>query len=474
MSESIKGNIVFNVTRTFLSVLYPMLTFMYVTRVLSVDGLGQVHFVKNLTAYFCLAASLGISYYGVREGAKLKDKDEFSKLFWEILSINIVATTLSTICFITTAFITPSLADYKSLMLLNIMSVVLNGLSCEWVLTSKEKYKTLALSSMFIQAICLIGMFIIIREEDDVIPYALVLIISSYAIAFFNWINIARFKLVNRVKIKELNLCRHLKPVFLMFAMLISIDIFTMLDTTMIGFIKGDYSVGIYSAAIKMPRLINSVIASVGAVLVPRLSYYYEFDRINFMKYVNYAMEFVFFATIPCAVFLFFMADDITLLICGSKYVDSIQTVRLLSPITLIIPISVLFNNQVFIPMRLERYVFQSVTVGALVNIIANSFLIPFYGHNGAAIASVLAEFVVMSICLLHVKKELKIDSILAKYSKKLLKSIPLIVVLVISRLLIEGGVVRLIISMACFGVMLLILNRQEMLLFIKNKKSKV
>ena len=185
MSESIKGNIVFNVTRTFLSVLYPMLTFMYVTRVLSVDGLGQVHFVKNLTAYFCLAASLGISYYGVREGAKLKDKDEFSKLFWEILSINIVATTLSTICFITTAFITPSLADYKSLMLLNIMSVVLNGLSCEWVLTSKEKYKTLALSSMFIQAICLIGMFIIIREEDDVISYALVLIISSYAIAFF-------------------------------------------------------------------------------------------------------------------------------------------------------------------------------------------------------------------------------------------------------------------------------------------------
>lgn len=471
MSESIKGNIVFNVTRSFLSVLYPMLTFMYVTRVLSVDGLGQVHFVKNLTAYFCLAASLGISYYGVREGAKLTDKGEFSKLFWEILTINIISTTVSTICFLIIAFITPSLADYKSLMLLNIMSVVLNGLSCEWVLTSKEKYKILSLSSMFIQALCLIGMFIIIRKENDVIPYALVLIISSYAIAILNWINIARYKLVNKVIIRELNFVRHLKPIFLMFAMLVSIDIFTMLDTTMIGFLKGDYSVGIYSAAIKMPRLINSVIASVGAVLVPRLSYYYEYDRKNFMKYVNFAMEFVFFATIPCAIYLFIMADDITLLICGSKYTDAIQTVRLLSPITLIIPISVLFNNQVFIPMRLEKFVFQSVIVGALVNIIANSFLIPFYGYNGAAIASVIAEFVVMSICLWHVKKELKIDGTLAKYSRKLLKSLPLIAILVFCRLFIEGGIIRLIISMACYGMMLLLLNRQEVLLFIMNKK---
>ena len=258
----------------------------------------------------------------------------------------------------------------------------------------------------------------------------------------------------------------------MMFAMLVSIDLYTMLDTTMIGFIKGDYSVGIYSSAIKVPRLVNSLIATVGTVLVPRLSYYYEVDRAQFMKYIHYAMRFVFMVSIPAAMLLFTMSDDIILLICGSKFIDASVTLRILSPLTLIIPISVLFNNQVFIPMRLEKFVLQSVVLGAIINVIANLILIPKYGHNGAAAASVMAEIAVMSVCLFHVKQELSIQ-ILKKYVKQFILSVPIFVLSMLSVWLFDNMWLRLLCCLMLCAPVFLYTNKDTIGEMLLNKRRR-
>lgn len=450
----IRENIVFNVCKTMMSVLYPILSFTYVARVISVEGLGAVSFAKNFVSYFCLLASLGIGYYGTREGARLvNDKKKFSKLFWEILCINLISTTLSVIAFMIAAFCVPTLENYRLLLLINAISIILGGLSNEWVLGAVEKYKFISLRTMLTQVLCVIAMFLLIREEADYITYAILLVVAGYGPFIFNWIYVIKKQLVEKVDWKILELKKHLKPIFILFAMLISIDLYTLLDTTMLGIIQGDRAVGIYSAAIKVPRLVNSMIASVGAVLVPRLSYYYENERDKFNKLIDLAMTYIFMITIPCAIGEFGMAEEIILLICGNKYIDSVITSRILSVITMIIPISVLFNNQIFIPMRKEIYVLKSTCAGAVVNIILNSLLIPRMAENGAAIGTVCAEFTVMCICVYHVKKELKIKGMGIKYLNRLAVALLIIPIILLTKIFIDNSILRLVIAILMSGI---------------------
>lgn len=471
-NKQVAENIIYNIFRTAITIIYPVITFSYITRIISVESIGKVNYAKNLVTYFCLAASLGINYYGTREGARVlkQDKTKFSVLFWEIIIINICTTTVSFGFWIFTMVWNPNLMDYRFLLVINSASIILGGLSCEWVLCSVEKYKFIAIRTLLIQLCCLTGIFVCIRTEEDYFKYAIFLVVSGYGSSVFNWIFIKKNKLVEKIEWKKIRIKRHLKPILILFTMLITIDLYTLMDTTMLGALKGDWSVGIYSAAIKVPRLVNSMIAAVGTVLVPRLSYYYEIDQDKFNKIVEKAMQFVFMITIPCAIGVFGMAEEIILLLCGERYKLAVITLRILTPLILIIPISVLFNNQIFIPMKKEIYVLQSTCAGAFVNLVSNLILIPRFSENGAAIGSVLAEFVVMLVCLWHVKKKLKVDYMSKKYIKCVLIGSSIIPIIIIAKILISFFVLRLLFCIIACSIIFLFLSRTAVKQLINEK----
>ena len=85
-----------NSLQTLLNLIFPLITFPYVSRVLSVSGMGKYNFANSIISYFVLIAGLGISRYAVREGAKIReDKLQFSKFASRIFSINLCSTLIS-------------------------------------------------------------------------------------------------------------------------------------------------------------------------------------------------------------------------------------------------------------------------------------------------------------------------------------------------------------------------------------------
>ena len=87
--KSLKRNYILNLIRTFCSLSFPLITFAYASKTLSVDGIGKVDFSKSVVSYFVLFASLGISTYGIREGAKIRnDRKKFSCLVKEIFTMD--------------------------------------------------------------------------------------------------------------------------------------------------------------------------------------------------------------------------------------------------------------------------------------------------------------------------------------------------------------------------------------------------
>lgn len=457
-TRKIKQNIVFNIIRTLFSVAYPVITFTYAARILNVDDMGSVAFIRNFVAYFSLLASLGVSYYGIRESARIaENKYKFSKFFWEINLINSFTTAISGVLLFAVIFTVSRLEEYRILLLINSANLILCGFSNEWVLGAKEEYKYMSIRSILIQLFCVIAIFAFIHTKEDYIKYSAILMVSTNGANIFNWIYISRRKIIGKIPIRELDIKKHLKPIFVLFAMLVSIDLYTMLDTTMLGFIKGDYAVGIYNASIKIPRLVNSVIGSVGAVLVPRLSYYYDKDIRKFKELVNKAWEFIIFITVPAFLGIIMMSNEIVMVFAGGQYTDAFVTTKILAPIVLIIPISVLFNNQVFIPMRKEIFVLKSTCVGAAVNLVLNAVFIPKFAENGASIATVAAELSVMLVCAYHVKKELDPQNVAGKYLRAIATSLCILFISMGFRQWVANVYIRLfstvLASALCYGV---------------------
>lgn len=98
--KSISKNFVFNFIKTGMSMLFPIITFTYASRILSVEGIGKINFTKSIVTYFVLLAQLGMYNYGTREAAKIRNnKDKLSKFTQEMMLINGVATVVSYILF---------------------------------------------------------------------------------------------------------------------------------------------------------------------------------------------------------------------------------------------------------------------------------------------------------------------------------------------------------------------------------------
>ena len=70
---SIKKNFIMNVILTASSLIFPLITFPYVSRILLPEGTGRVAFVLSIISYFSMVASLGIPTYGIRACAQVRD-----------------------------------------------------------------------------------------------------------------------------------------------------------------------------------------------------------------------------------------------------------------------------------------------------------------------------------------------------------------------------------------------------------------
>ena len=111
--KSLVVNAFLNGLRSVLNILFPLITFPYVTRVLSVNGIGIYNFSNTYVGYFVLIAGLGISTYAVREGAKYRDDiKKISNFSSQIFSINIYSTIIAYLLLLLSLIVFKNLNNY--------------------------------------------------------------------------------------------------------------------------------------------------------------------------------------------------------------------------------------------------------------------------------------------------------------------------------------------------------------------------
>lgn len=394
-----------------LNILFPLITSVYVARVLLPSGTGRVAYAQNVVTYFTLLASLGLPTYGTREIARnLSSEEKYNETFFELISINTISTTICAIAYYTLCFTIPSFRNDLQLYLVAGLAIVLNYFNIDWLYQGREEYKYIAIRGFLIKALSVVLLFLVVKEQSDYVAYAGIYCLILGGNNLVNCIGLKRR--VHFAK-RKLNLRTHLKPIIILFATTVAIELYTMLDTTMLGIMCSDQVVGYYSYAMKTTKIIITVLTAATTVLLPRLSSTYHVSRDRYKSLANKGIAFLFSISIPISVYMYFNAYDIVVFLYGNHYENAVETLKILALLIPFISFSTYLGAQILCSANCEKDMLIAVSIGAITNILMNAVLIPRFYQNGAAIASVASEFIVMLCDAYFVKQiiELRIPA---------------------------------------------------------------
>ena len=402
--KSIKFNLIMNMLLTTSAFVFPLITFPYISRVLQPEGNGKIAFANSIITYFSMFALLGIPTYGIRACAQVRDdKKQLSKTVQEIWIINAVTTLIAYLIFLVALFCVPRLKEERILMLVCSMSLFLNMIAMEWLYKALECYSYITIRSLAFKVLAVILMFLLVKKKDDYVIYAGITVLANTGYGIFNFLNLKRH--ITFEHFFSYNIKRHLRPVLVFFAMSVAVTIYSNLDITMLGFMRDNTEVGYYDVAIKIKVILVNVVTSLGAVLLPRTSYYVEKKmEKEFWAVSAKALEFVTALSIPLAIGFIVMSKQCILLLSGEAYLPSVLPMCIIMPTLVFIGASNVFGIQMLVPLGKEQVVLYSEGTGAIVDIILNAILIPQYGAAGAAVGTLIAELVVLGVQIAALK----------------------------------------------------------------------
>lgn len=405
--HSIKYNFFMNALLTISGFIFPLITFPYVSRILGPAPNGKIAFAASVISYFSLIAAMGIPSYGVRKIAEVRDDQEkLNKTLTELIIINTFFTLVSYLLLLIFVFFIPDFRKDATLIAITSIQIVFTTFGVDWFYQGIEQYDYITARNLAFKVIAIILMFLFVHNPQDYIIYAGITVIGNVGSNFLNMIKLRDYAHFDFHV--SLNLKPHLKPIITLFLYSAMTVIYTNLDQVMLGFMTSNKEVGYYSATIKIENILTSVITSLGAVMLPRITYYLNHNGITkFNELIKKSFNFVLLISIPLAIYFFLEADQVIFVLAGKGYERAGIILQCLIPAIIFVGLSSVTAWQMLIPLKMEKWVLVGSIVGAVLDAGINLMIIPIIGGIGAALSTVVAECSVFVVHCIALKKKL-------------------------------------------------------------------
>jgi len=412
-APSIKKNTLYNMLKTFSSIVFPLITFPYVSRVLSPSGIGQYNFSSTYVGYFSLIASLGITTYAIRECSKVRnDKERLNCVASQIFSINMIMTTVAYAALFISLVFFRKLDSYRTIIIISSSSILFTTIGADWINSAFEDFKYITIRTFVIQLASLLLIVAFVRQPGDAWKYACITAVASGGANIMNIQYRKRFCDIRFMR--KLEWKKHFPPIAVMFVMILAQQIFTSADVTMLGLMKGDWEVGLYSTAQKVTNLINQVLASIVWVILPRTSNYFanrEYDKLT--PLLKKILEYMLGLGIPIVCGAGLLSNRIIYIVGGLDYADAALTLRILL-ISLFVGFfgGSFLGNVITLSSGKEMDFMKACIFAAVFNVIFNAILIPKYGQYGAAFTTVCSSLIILIYLAIKIDKNIKLPKL--------------------------------------------------------------
>ncbi len=425
MRKSIKRNYFFNLMNQLLIIIIPFITIPYLSRTLKADGVGTYSYIHSIVSYFTLFAILGVTTYGQREISYVQnDIFQRSKVFWETKLFQIATSVVALLAYIGFSFFQQSKILYL-VFSFNILAVLAD---VSWLFYGLEEFGKIVIRNAVFKLANLAFIFLFVKTKDDVLVYC-------FGMCFFEFIsNISLWgyvpKYVKHISVRELRPFANIKAILSMFIPTIAIQIYTVLDKTMIGIIsKSAFENGYYEQAIRVSKIVLTLVTALGTVMIPRIGALFsegDYEGVETAMYRGY--RFVWFLGIPLCLGLIGISVNFVPWFYGEGFDKVVPLLRILSFLILAIGINNVTGMQYLIPTRRQNLFTVTVIIGAIVNFLLNLLLIWKYKSLGAAVASVSAETAIAIVQLVIVRNEISWKRVVCSSGKYLVAGILMLV----------------------------------------------
>ena len=465
-----KANLVYSILSVLLKMLYPLVVFPYITRVLGVNGIGEYNYYNSIVSYMALLANFGISIAGVREIGRYKNnRDEYSNVFFNLILANLFFAIISYLILLGLAIFTDFLPNWK-LLFATSMLLISNALGCEWLFVGLECQKYLLFRNFTIKFICVILIYTFVKEDSHLLRYAFIMMLSIIAVPITNFrfysstINWCSFS-INRIRFRQT-----IHITVGAFLVDILLHYYGTMDVFLMGTLSSNEAVGYYSTAQKVYLIAYSLLAATAIPLLPRVSYYLKAKDMNaYDSIIQRCYGIYLLVGLFVSFFIVLYAKYIILMIAGADFVFSSSPLIVFAFTIFFSTLCNFFVFQIFFPYSKTNHVVISYMIGIILNIILNSIMTPSMSYMGAAWAFLISYLTTFILLILGGR------NIIPKYRKfkeDLVVFIPVTIILILHFLL--GDFINhsnypffLIIDVSMFGMCLLLTRHHTTKYFI-------
>ncbi len=415
MNKVVK-NYLYNASYQIMLIVLPIITTPYVSRVLGANNVGTYSYTNSITQYFILFGCIGLNLYGQREIAYYQnDKNKRSVTFFDLVSLRVLTLTISLSIFCLTVM---THSRYSSIFMIQTLDIIASMFDISWFFQGMEDFKKTVLRNFLVRILCVSLIFAFVKTSDDLLLYVLcysgTLLLGNMSL----WLYLPKY--VNKSDIKKVNIKRHIKPALTLFLPQIAISIYTLLDKTMIGLISNNNSeVAYYEQSQLIIKTVMTVITSMGTAMMPRVANLFIENKGEEIKmYMRASVKFVLMTSIPFMFGIMAIAQDFVPWFFGRGYEKVVPNMMIIAPIIIFIGMSNVTGTQYLLPLGRQKEFTISVIGGSVLNFLLNIILIYWFASIGAAIATVIAECMVLMIQFYFLRNDFDLRYI----TKQLLK----------------------------------------------------
>lgn len=401
-------NYFFDVAYKLSNILFPLVTFPYVSRLLAPEGIGTVQFGISLAQSFAVISALGIPVYGIKEVAKCQhDKKKLSLLFTELISLHAIMVILLFIIYLGSVFYFPNLYAIKEVLLICSLIVLSSLFNIDWFYSGLEKFKFIALRSLSIKVISIALIFILVKTKEDIAMYAWILTFGFVGNYLLNVVGLQK-KVTLVIDVKALNIKKHLPHLLFIFGTILIASLYSYSDSAILGLLSTKYEVGIYVVAVKLSKVSIPIIIAMSTVMIPQVSVLIQQKKMNERNQAfRDGFGFVILMAIPICFGLYALRKELILLFSGEEFLSSIEVLSFLTPLPLFIGLGYFFAFLVLIPLDRNPQVFIAAIIGLVSFLAINLLLVPLYGAKGTAIATFVTEVLVTMIYIIYTPRDI-------------------------------------------------------------------
>lgn len=394
--KALVKNSIFYTASTLVCMVIPLLIYPYITRVLGPENYGKFSFAQNLVTYFTILSTLGLRQYAQRVCSVRRDEGELSRIVKSLLAIAGGLTVLAVVIYAVVVYFLGSTTGEVWVYVAFGGMILFSSLGLDWLIEATECFAFASVRNTLTRVLLPICAFLFVTQESDYAVYALVYT-ACYSIlpAVMNYVHLSRRNMISLREIHraKVEMGTHLNPIFFLALVTIGSKIFSGMDIMMLGFMRDDTTVGLYTNAIKLPLVMDELLMAVAAVITPRL---YAAVRENHMdearSLINYASNTMFFFAVPALLTFAFFSEELVWLIAGAEYVSGHPILIVYSFIMFTTLCLTLGGTRMFIAKGKEKQLFAVLLMAGGLNALLNYLLIPVWGGLGAAVASIAAN----------------------------------------------------------------------------------